>query len=300
MAIKMDGKKCAAEFKDKIAHWIKRECGRTPKLLIVTVGEDDASKVYVRNKMRAAEEVGIDACQWQVSREEYENDLFWCNFIGRVMCVDGVILQLPVPKWCDAAEFLTRIPEEKDVDGLTYCQVGKLHLGMDDALLPCTPAGICALIQSYMPSTALCGKNALVIGRSDLVGRPIAELLLQMDMNVTICHSKTPKDVLLDAFARADLVVSAVGRPNLITEWDAMQYFKDNRHYPIADFRFKSNRIIIDVGINRDENGKLCGDLPEDFKEKYSEWYTPVPGGVGPMTVAMLMLNTYIAATRTA
>ena len=169
---------------------------------------------------------------------------------------------------------------------------------MGDALLPCTPAGICALIQSYIPSTALCGKNALVIGRSDLVGRPMAELLLQMDMNVTICHSKTPRDVLFDAFAKADLVVSAVGRPNLITEEDAIQYYKDNRHYPIADFAFKKNRIIIDVGINRDENGKLCGDLSETFKEKYSEWYTPVPGGVGPMTVTMLMLNTYVAATR--
>lgn len=298
MAIKLDGKKCAEEFKNRIASWIKHECSRTPKLLIVTVGDDDASKVYVRNKMRAAEEVGIDARQWKVTKEEYGSDLFWCNFIGRVNCMDGVILQLPVPEWCDAKEFLTRIPEEKDVDGLTYRQAGKLHLCMDDALLPCTPAGICALIHSYIPPSALCGKNALVIGRSDLVGRPIAELLLEMDMNVTICHSKTPRDVLLDAFARADLVVAAVGKSNLITEEDAIQYFKDNRHYPVADFNFKKNRIIIDVGINRDENGKLCGDLPEDFKEKYSEWYTPVPGGVGPMTVTMLMLNTYIAAIR--
>lgn len=298
MAIKMDGNRCAKEFRKNIAASIQRDCDKPPKLLIITVGDDDASKVYVRNKMRAAEEIGIDARQWQVSKEEYESDLFWCNFIGRVNCMDGVILQLPVPEWCDAAEFLARIPEEKDVDGLTYRQVGKLHLGMEDALLPCTPAGVCALIQSYIPSTALCGKNALVIGRSDLVGRPIAELLLEMDMNVTICHSKTPRTVLLDAFARADIVVAAVGRPNLITECDAMQYFKDNRHYPLADFNFKKYRIIIDVGINRDQDGKLCGDLSEDFKEKYSEWYTPVPGGVGPMTVTMLMLNTYIAAIR--
>lgn len=291
MAIKMDGNRCAKEFRTNIAASIQRDCDRPPKLLIITVGDDDASKVYVRNKIKAAEEVGIDARQWKIMAEDYSDPQFWSHLDGRIQCMDGVILQLPVPQWCDAAQILQYIPEEKDVDGLTYRQVGKLHLGMGDALLPCTPAGICGLIQSYIPSTALCGKNALVIGRSDLVGRPIAELLLEMDMNVTICHSRTPRDVLLDAFARSDLVVSAVGKSNLITEEDVC-------NYPAADFTFKKHRIIIDVGINRDDNDKLCGDLPEDFKEKYSEWYTPVPGGVGPMTVTILMLNTYIAAIR--
>lgn len=298
MAIKLDGNICAREFRSSIATRIQKDCDKPPKLLILTVGDDDASKVYVRNKIKAAEEVGIDARQWKITAEDYSDARFWSHLDGRIQCMDGVILQLPVPQWCDADKILQHIPEEKDVDGLTYRQIGKLHSGMGDVLLPCTPSGICTLINSYIPSSALCGKNALVIGRSNLVGRPIAELLLEMDMNVTICHSKTPKDVLLDAFARADLVVSAAGKSNLITEEDATQYFKDNRHYPVADFSFKKNRIIIDVGINRDEDGKLCGDLPEDFKEKYSEWYTPVPGGVGPMTVTMLMLNTYIATIR--
>lgn len=294
----LDGKQYSLEIQQKLAKWIADECEYAPELLILTAGNNDASKVYVQNKLKIAKQVGINARQLHVTQEMYNDSSFWIKLSERIACVDGVILQLPVPDWCDAGKILSYIPIHKDVDGLTQGQVGKLHLGMEDALLPCTPAGVCSLIQAYVPLSVLCGKNALIIGRSDLVGRPLAELLLQIDMNVTICHSKTPKDVLLEAFAKADLVVAAVGKPNLITESDAIQYEKDHRHEFYNSFETKRGRIIVDVGINRDTNNKLCGDLPEDFKDKYSAYYTPVPGGVGPMTVAMLMLNTYVAATK--
>ena len=183
--------------------------------------------------------------------------------------------------WFPEEKFLDYLPYWKDVDGLTTMNVGRLRTDTREALLPCTPAGIMELLceNGCLPE---CG-NALVIGRSELVGRPIAEMLTQENQTVTIAHSKTPRDVLLDAFARADLVISAAGKRNLITEEDAEPYWNNNR-------------VIIDVSINRDENGKLCGDFSEEFKDKYSTYYTPVPGGVGPMTVAMLMFNTYSAA----
>ena len=213
----------------------------------------------------------------------------------------AVILQLPVPSYVDAGELIERIPYWKDVDGLTIAQKGRFEAipkrcHILDALIPCTPQGVIELIDEYVPFENLKGKNALVIGRSELVGKPVAKMLLDANMTVTIAHSKTPKFDLLRAFANADLVVSAAGVPNLITEEDALQFWKDNRHYLCGSFEFKNKRIIVDVSINRDENGKLCGDFSEEFKQKYSEYYTPVPGGVGPMTVAMLMFNTYMAA----
>ena len=164
-----------------------------------------------------------------------------------------------------------------------------------DALVPCTPQGIIELIDEYVDFDNLKGKNALVIGRSELVGKPVAKMLLDMDMTVTIAHSRTPKHELLQAFANADLVVSAAGKKDLITEEDAYQFWKNNRHYALDSFEFKHERVIVDVSINRDDNGKLCGDFSEEFKQNYSKYYTPVPGGVGPMTVAMLMFNTYLA-----
>jgi methylenetetrahydrofolate dehydrogenase (NADP+)/methenyltetrahydrofolate cyclohydrolase len=213
---------------------------------------------------------------------------------------DAVILQLPVPSYVDAGILIEKIPYWKDVDGLTITQKGRFeaipkYCHVMDALIPCTPQGIIELIDEYVPFENLKGKNALVIGRSELVGKPAAKMLLDANMTVTIAHSKTPKIELLRAFANADLVVSAAGVPNLITEEDALQFWKDNQHYICDSFEFKHNRIIVDVSINRNEDGKLCGDFSEEFKQKYSEYYTPVPGGIGPMTVAMLMFNTYMA-----
>ena len=291
----LDGKACATEVKANVKKWIEEDLRKPPILAIFTVGDDDASKVYVRNKIKAAEEVGIVAKHYTITKEQYwEDDFLWDRIQDAIDEADGVILQKPVAWWFSENHFLEYLPFWKDVDGLTTMNVGRLRTDTREAIVPCTPAGIMELLHAN-GCLQKCG-NALVIGRSELVGRPIAELLLQENQTVTIAHSKTPRDVLLDAFARADIVISAAGTRNLITEYDAEQYWKDNRHYPFADFAFKRDRVIVDVSINRDENGKLCGDFSEEFKDKYSAYYTPVPGGVGPMTVAMLMFNTYMAA----
>lgn len=299
----MDGKLVAQMIKDRVAKWIVRDLDRKPQLLIITIGEDDASKVYVRNKLRAADEVGIEASHWIYTADDYWSGRVVDDFDSGFPDFDAVILQLPVPSYVEAGELIEKIPFWKDVDGLTMTQKGRFEAipkrcHILDTLIPCTPQGVIELIDEYVPNEDLKGKNALVIGRSELVGKPVAKMLLDANMTVTIAHSKTPKFDLLRAFANADLVVSAAGVPNLITEEDALQFWKDNRHYICDSFEFKHKRIIVDVSINRDENGKLCGDFSEEFKQKYSEYYTPVPGGVGPMTVAMLMFNTYMAAKR--
>jgi methylenetetrahydrofolate dehydrogenase (NADP+)/methenyltetrahydrofolate cyclohydrolase len=278
----LDGKACAAEVKANVKQWIEEDLRQPPVLAIFTVGDDDASKVYVRNKIKAAEEVGIIAKHYIITKEQYyQDDFLWDRIKDAIDEADGVILQKPVAWWFSEHQFLEYLPFWKDVDGLTTMNVGRLRTDAREALIPCTPAGIMELLHAN-GCLQKCG-NALVIGRSELVGRPIAELLLQENQTVTIAHSKTPRDVLLDAFARADIVISAAGTRNLITEADTELYWNNNR-------------IIVDVSINRDENGKLCGDFSEEFKDKYSTYYTPVPGGVGPMTVAMLMFNTYSAA----
>lgn len=299
----MDGKLVAQKIKDRVAKWIAKDLDRKPQLLIITIGEDDASEVYVRNKMRAADEVGIEANHWIYNSDDYWSGRVKDDFNSGFPDFDAVILQLPVPSYVDAGELIEKIPFWKDVDGLTIAQKGRFEAipkrcHVMDALIPCTPQGVIELIDEYVPFGNLGGKNALVIGRSELVGKPVAKLLLDENMTVTIAHSRTPRYELLQAFANADLVVSAAGVPNLITEEDALQFWKDNRHYICDSFEFKHKRIIVDVSINRDENGKLCGDFSEEFKQKYSEYYTPVPGGVGPMTVAMLMFNTYMATKR--
>lgn len=290
----MKGKENAQELKNTVRRLIQGLKGYIPTLAIITFGEDDASKVYVKNKMAAAEEVGIEATHYIFTKNEYSRSDFFGYFEYICNRFNGVIIQLPVPKWVDIDHLLELLPPEKDVDGLTTTNIGLLHQ-QKNCLEPCTPAGIIYLLDKYFYPQDLKGKNAVVIGRSLLVGRPIAAMLLDNDMTVTICHSKTPKEKLLQAFANADLVVSAAGQRDLITEDDALQYFKDHRHEFYGDFSNKQNRIIVDVSINRDENGKLCGDFSEEFKQKYSEYYTPVPGGVGPMTVAALMFNTYKA-----
>lgn len=299
----MDGKLVAQKIKDRIAKWIVEDLERTPRLLIVTIGEDDASKVYVRNKMRAADEVGIEASHWIYTADDYWSGKIDDDFDSGFPDFDAVILQLPVPSYVNTTRLIEKIPYWKDVDGLTMTQKGRFEAipnrcHIMDALIPCTPQGIIELVDEYVPFNYLRGKNALVIGRSELVGKPVAKMLLDEHMTVTIAHSRTPKHELLQAFANADLVVSAAGRQDLITEEDALQFWKDNRHYICDSFEFKHKRIIVDVSINRDENGKLCGDFSEEFKQRYSEYYTPVPGGVGPMTVAMLMFNTYMATKR--
>ncbi len=297
----MDGKLVAAKIKERVAKWIERELDHKPRLAIISIGDDDASKVYVRNKLKAAAEVGIQADQHIFTHEDYFSSDFHDCIDAIIAEADAVILQLPVPYWCNAHDIIGRIPFWKDVDGLTTVQKGRFEQMPNachilDCLIPCTAQGVIELINECVPETEWRGKNALVIGRSELVGKPTAKMLMDADMTVTIAHSKTPKDELLRLFSNADIVVSAAGKRDLITEDDAYQFWKDNRHYFPDSFDFKRNRVIVDVSINRDENGKLCGDFSEEFKQKYSEYYTPVPGGVGPMTVAMLMFNVYMAA----
>lgn len=260
-----------------------------PTLSVILVGDDAASQVYVRNKHKACDEVGIRSIQINLSKDVTEDVLISkINELNADNSVHGILVQLPVPKHINVKNVISAIDPRKDVDGFTQ----------NSSFTPCTPAGVLDLLDG-IPDYDIARKTALVIGRSDIVGKPVAKLLLDRNCTVIQAHSKTPKDVLCKMFSFADIVVSAVGRTDIISKYDAEDYFKDNRHDFYGNFSNKRDRIIIDVGINRDENGKLCGDFSESFKEKYSSFYTPVPGGVGPMTIAMLLKNTILAAKLT-
>lgn len=278
MAIVMDGKAVAQQIKDEVKDVIEyySEWHSRPSLAIVTIGEDDASKVYVRNKLAAAAEVGIKAKHFHFTKEDYFAD----NFVEEVYWeigdrFDTMILQLPVPEWVDKDLLISLILPEKDVDGLTETNIGQLQQG-SFCLEPCTPKGIIELLDNYVSIESLKGKHAVIINRSLLVGKPLAAMLLRADMTVTICHSHTED---LSKFTKdADLLITAAGVPGLIT----------------ADM-VKDGAIVIDVSINRNSAGKLCGDVDFENVEPKCSYITPVPGGVGPMTVAMLMKNVYLA-----
>lgn len=277
----MYGKPVAEDIKKEVKEWIERDLDHTPELLIVTIGDDDASKVYVKNKMRAAAEVGINATNWRFTEQDYFSGKVEEEFDRGFSEYDAVILQLPVPRWVDKTSLIEKIPYWKDVDGLTITQKGRFEAIPNschplDCLCPCTPQGVIELLENYIDLKALKGKNAVVIGRSDLVGKPIAKLLLDLDMTVTTCHSKTEN--LAEHTQKADLLICAAGRQGLINA-----------------SMVKEGVIIVDVSINRNEEGKLCGDVLFDEVAPKCKAITPVPGGVGPMTVAMLMFNTYLA-----
>lgn len=284
----LDGKKLSNEILDNIKNeYDKIGTQKSPcKLVVITIGDDSASKVYVNNKKKACEKVGFKFINKKFSKDTSFEIIY--EYIQEMNCqAHGVIIQLPI---------ISNILTKKEIDILTknsiykYCDVdGFLK---DSPYTPCTPKGILRLLDSIKFEDGS-GKIALVIGRSDIVGKPITKLLLNRNYTVIQAHSKTSKERLLRMFSFSDVVISAVGKKDLITEEDAYQYFKDNRHDFYGDFRNKRDRVIIDVGINRSEDGKLCGDLSEEFKQKYSEYYTPVPGGVGPMTVAMLIDNVW-------
>lgn len=261
----IDGKALAAQFRTKIKETIEKD-NYTPALAVVMVGNNAASQVYVRNKTKACAEVGINSVQYNLVEDVNENILL--NLVDNLnndKMIDGILIQLPLPSHINEQRIIDRIAAKKDVDGF------KEH----SPYTQCTPLGVMELIKSVGQSIA--GKTALVIGRSENVGKPIARMLLEENCSVMTAHSKTPKDVLVQMFNMADIVVSAVGRQDIISVDD--------------DVELRENRIIIDVGINRDNNGNLCGDFSEEFKDKYADFYTPVPGGVGPMTVAMLLSN---------
>ena len=270
----LDGKNVAAqirgELKERVALMPKK-----PELAVVLVGNDPASEIYVRGKIKGCEEVGILSHTFRLSESATQSEVeeLVASLVQKKE-ISGILLQLPLPKGLNAERILALIPPEKDVDGFSHVNVGKIALG-EDALSACTPQGIMELLKRYKIQTA--GKRAVVVGRSKIVGRPIALLLLNADATVTICHSKTEN--LKEECLRADILIAAIGKERFIT----------------ADM-VKEGAVVVDVGINRNANGKLYGDVDfENVKEKTS-FITPVPGGVGPMTIAMLLKNTVEAA----
>lgn len=240
-------------------------------LAVILVGDDQASEVYVRNKIKACDEVGMKSFLCKLPAEAtFDEVAGTISYLNDNPDVTGMILQLPLPKHLDENSLLDLIDPDKDVDGCHYVQKGRLWTGRD-SLVACTPCGVMKLLDYY--NIELQGKNAVVVGRSNLVGKPLAQLLLDRNCTVTICHSKTQN--LKEITSRADIVCVAIGKAKFLT----------------ADM-VKEGAVVIDVGMDRDENGKLCGDVDFDSVAPKCSYITPVPGGVGPMTVTMLLANT--------
>lgn len=275
MAAKIiDGKAISAEVKEQVRAEIERDKIKAG-LAVVIVGDDPASRVYVNNKKKACELCGIQSFEYALPAETTQKQLLeLVDTLNADKSVNGILVQLPLPRHLDEKAVIERISPIKDVDAFHEMNVGKIMIG-NYAFLPCTPAGCMELIHSTGIDVA--GKECVVIGRSNIVGKPMAMLLLHENGTVTVCHSKT-KD-LAEVCRRADILVAAVGRPNFVT----------------ADM-VKDGAVVIDVGINRLDNGKLCGDVKFDEVSEKAGYITPVPGGVGPMTIAMLMKNTLTAA----
>ena len=272
----IDGKALAAKIRAELKEKIKQS-GREVGLAVIIVGDDPASCDYVRNKTKACEETGIRSDTYAlpatVSQAELEALI---ARLGKDDRVHGILLQLPLPEGLDAESALGKIPAEKDVDGFSAGNLGKLVLGKE-TIAACTPLGIMKMLESAGISPR--GKHAVVLGRSETVGKPMALLLLNADATVTICHSRTTN--LKDICREADILISAVGKPKFVTE-DMV----------------KEGAVVIDVGINRNEAGKLCGDVDFEKVAPKTSWITPVPGGVGPMTIATLLCNTFAAACK--
>ncbi|OGC03421.1 bifunctional 5,10-methylene-tetrahydrofolate dehydrogenase/5,10-methylene-tetrahydrofolate cyclohydrolase [candidate division WOR-1 bacterium RIFOXYA12_FULL_43_27] len=280
MAKIIDGKKIAGEIRAELAERVaelKEKHNIVPKLSVILVGDDPASAVYVRNKEKACAEVGIltDTHKFSSNIEEKEV-LTLVESLNRQKDVYGILVQLPLPKEIDPKKILEAISPEKDVDGLHVVNMGKLLRGEGALFLPCTPSGVIHLLLST--GVKLLGKEAVVVGRSNIVGKPLALMLLEHHMTVTLCHSRTAD--LASVCRRADVLVAAVGKPCLIKgDW------------------VKEGAVVIDVGVNRID-GKLVGDVDFESAKERASFITPVPGGVGPMTIAMLMKNTVLAAKR--
>lgn len=277
MAQLIDGKLISAQIKAEAAEEaaVLREKGIEPCLAVVLVGDDAASRVYVNNKKKACEAVGIKSVSYELAGDTEESELLrLIDELNADKSVHGILVQMPVPKHIDEKKIILAIRPEKDVDCFHPINVGYLHTG-GKGFLPCTPAGIIELIKRS--GHVIEGKNCVIIGRSNIVGKPVAMLLMQENGTVTICHSKT-KD-LAGICRGADILVSATGKVNTVT----------------ADM-VKEGAILIDVGMNRNAEGKLCGDVDFENVKKIAGAITPVPGGVGPMTIAMLMKNCITAA----
>ena len=279
MATILNGKQVAAEIRAelKVRAEALRKDGVVPCLAVLLAGDDPASKIYVRNKKRACEEIGIESRELLFPESVTEEELIaQIRALNEDAAVDAMLVQLPLPKHIDEARVLAEIAPEKDADGFHVVNAGRLFTGQT-SVLPCTPAGCMELLRRA--NVEFSGKHAVVVGRSNIVGKPMAMLLLNEHCTVTICHSRT-RD--LARFTRdADILVAAVGRPGIIT-----------------GEMIKPGAAVIDVGINRLDNGKLMGDVDFESAEPVAGAITPVPGGVGPMTIAMLMQNAILAAEK--
>lgn len=272
MAKIIDGKAISATIKDELKEQVKayKEQGIEITLAVVKVGNDPASAVYVRNKEKACEYVGITSRTLALPEETTEEELLKVvEDLNNDSAVNGILVQLPLPKHIDESKILLAIDSNKDVDGFHPVNVGKMVIG-EDAFLPCTPAGIIEMLKRS--DVDITGKECVVIGRSNIVGKPMSILMLKENATVTIAHSRT-RD-LKEVTKRADILIAAIGKAKFVTD----EYVKDGA-------------VVIDVGMDRDENGKLCGDVDFESVEKKASAITPVPGGVGPMTVTMLLVN---------
>lgn len=275
----IDGKEVSTHVKTKVKEEVEllKEKGIEPALAVIIVGNDPASRVYVNNKKKACEFTGMRSVEYAMPEETTEEELL--SVIDKLNAddsINGILCQLPVPKHISEKAVIERISAKKDVDVFSAENVGKMWQG-DYDMASCTPMGVIELLDYY--GIDVCGKNCVIIGRSNIVGKPMASLLLERSATVTICHSRTKN--LPEITSKADLIVAAVGRAKFVT----------------ADM-VKDGAIVVDVGINRGEDGKLCGDVDfENVKDK-CEFITPVPGGCGPMTIAVLMKNTLLACKK--
>ncbi|MCC8112182.1 MAG: bifunctional methylenetetrahydrofolate dehydrogenase/methenyltetrahydrofolate cyclohydrolase FolD [Ruminococcus sp.] len=274
----ISGKEVSTTLRAKIREKslaLREDYGIQPGLAVILVGKDPASQIYVRNKQRACEELGFYAFEYKLNENYTQTQLLdLIGVLNKDNKVHGILVQLPLPDHIDSQVIINSIDPSKDVDAFHPVNVGKIMIGNYN-FLPCTPAGVMELIDST--GTNLTGKNCVVVGRSNIVGKPMAMLLLHRNATVTICHSKTRN--LAEICANADVLVSAVGRA----------------HFIQANM-VKEGAVVIDVGMNHDENEKLCGDVEFDEVASKTSYITPVPGGVGPMTITMLMQNTLHAA----
>lgn len=279
MAQILDGKLVAENIKAKLKEQVKKLKGRNiiPGLAVILANEDRASRIYVNNKKKVAQELGIDSFIYELESDVKQDEIITLiKKLNKEKNIHGILVQLPLPEHINSAKVLQAIDKNKDVDGFTNYNMGNLIKG-ESGFVPCTPAGILELLKSY--DINLQGKHCVIVGRSNIVGKPLAMLLLNNNATVTVCHSKTQN--LAKITCQADVLISAVGKSKIITKE-----------------MIKQGAIVIDVGISRDKSNKITGDVDfEDVKNKVS-YISPVPGGVGPMTVAMLMQNTIKAASQ--
>ncbi len=277
MATIINGKELAQKIRNELKTDVEnlRNQGIVPKLAVIMVGDDKASEIYVRNKSRACNELGIEFEEFLEDKDITQKELLdLIDELNERKDIHGILLQSPIPEHLNIREAFSRISAKKDVDGFNPINVGKLVIG-EDAFVSCTPYGVIKMLEEY--NIDIEGKRAVVIGRSNIVGKPVAQCLLNKNATVTICHSKTKH--IQEIVKEADIIIAAVGKPKFVTE-----------------NMVKEGAVVIDVGINRNEEGKLIGDVDFENVETKASYITPVPGGVGPMTVAMLMNNVVKAA----